>query len=97
MSLDLVILNEEAPNRSPPFAALVHGYRSGEFPKIPIIRIWGAADETGQKVSVFHAPSLLNTQVCCHVHGVYPYCYIEYNRNLIPDEGNYRPFMPKNY
>jgi len=69
----------------------------GEFPKIPIIRIWGAADETGQKVSVFHAPSLLNTQVCCHVHGVYPYCYIEYNRNLIPDEGNYRPFMPKNY
>jgi hypothetical protein len=22
-----------------------------DFPKVPIIRIWGAADETGQKVS----------------------------------------------
>ena len=22
----------------------------GEFPRVPIIRIWGAADETGQKV-----------------------------------------------
>jgi len=22
----------------------------GEFPKVPIIRIWGAADESGQKV-----------------------------------------------
>ena len=22
----------------------------GEFPSVPVIRIWGAADETGQKV-----------------------------------------------
>lgn len=26
-------------------------------------------------------------QVCCHVHGVFPYCYVEYTGNLVPDEG----------
>ena len=29
----------------------------------------------------------LMSQVCCHVHGIYPYCYIEYKGNLIPDDG----------
>src|SRR5579862_3476236 len=62
-----------------------------EFSKVPIIRIWGAVEDSGQKVS---SPSLhcrsrpsLTGQVCCHVHGVYPYCYIEYTGNLTPDEG----------
>ena len=30
---------------------------------------------------------ILSLQVCCHVHGVFPYCYIEYTGNLTPDEG----------
>lgn len=44
-------------------------------PKVPVIRIFGAT-ETGQRV-------------CAHVHGAFPYLYIEYNGSLAPNEGTY--------
>lgn len=42
-------------------------------PKVPVIRVFGAT-ETGQKV-------------CAHIHGAFPYLYVDYNGSLTPDEG----------
>jgi hypothetical protein len=38
-------------------------------------------------ILLFTVSGPLMSQVCCHVHGIYPYCYIEYKGNLIPDDG----------
>lgn len=42
-------------------------------PKVPVIRVFGST-ETGQKV-------------CAHIHGAFPYLYIEYEGSLDPHEG----------
>lgn len=42
-------------------------------PKVPVLRVFGST-ETGQKV-------------CAHVHGAFPYLYIEYSGPLNPDDG----------
>ncbi|KAH6956461.1 hypothetical protein DER45DRAFT_505722 [Fusarium avenaceum] len=41
-------------------------------PKVPVVRVFGAT-ETGQKV-------------CAHIHGAFPYLYVEYEGGLSPDE-----------
>ena len=46
-------------------------------PKIPIVRVFGST-ETGQNV-------------CAHVHGAYPYLYIEYSGSLARGEGMFWP------
>ncbi|KAI0971970.1 DNA polymerase family B [Xylaria arbuscula] len=43
-------------------------------PKVPVVRVFGST-ETGQKV-------------CAHIHGAFPYLFIEYNGNLNPDDVN---------
>ncbi|PKY07828.1 DNA polymerase zeta catalytic subunit [Aspergillus campestris IBT 28561] len=51
-------------------------YRDGatgkyDRPKVPVIRVFGAT-ETGQKV-------------CVHIHGAFPYLYVEYTGDLSPE------------
>lgn len=46
-----------------------------QIPKVPVIRVFGAT-ETGQKV-------------CAHIHGAFPYLFIEYDGPLMADEGEH--------
>jgi DNA polymerase zeta len=48
--------------------------RSNE-PKVPVLRVFGST-ETGQKV-------------CAHIHGAFPYLYIEYQGSLEPDASKF--------
>jgi DNA polymerase zeta len=52
--------------------------RVSKEPKVPVIRVFGST-ETGQKV-------------CAHIHGAFPYLFIEYAGNLAPDEGKNEPW-----
>ncbi|KAG6008829.1 hypothetical protein E4U21_003858 [Claviceps maximensis] len=50
----------------------VRASQMGKGPKVPVVRIFGST-ETGQKV-------------CAHVHGAFPYLYVEYEGDPAPDE-----------
>ena len=51
--------------------------------KVPVVRIFGST-ETGQKV-------------CAHVHGAFPYLYVEYDGSLDAEQGktNSRQAWPR--
>ena len=44
-----------------------------DTPRVPVIRVFGST-ETGQKV-------------CAHIHGAFPYLYLEYKGDLEDNEG----------
>ncbi|KAF1809952.1 putative DNA polymerase zeta catalytic subunit [Eremomyces bilateralis CBS 781.70] len=56
----------------PPVLPVQSLSQTRNVPRFPIVRIFGAT-ETGQKV-------------CAHIHGAFPYLYIEYEGGLDPDE-----------
>ena len=59
------------PSEFDPPLAIAHSSEASRHyakPKVPVIRAFGAT-ETGQKV-------------CAHIHGAFPYLYVEYKGGL---------------
>lgn len=60
-------------NYDPPLPTINATSQKQLAPGVPVIRVFGAT-ETGQKA-------------CVHIHGAFPYLYIEYDGILAQDEG----------
>lgn len=61
-----------APTQFDPRLPVLNFEDTQKSPRVPIVRVFGAT-ETGQKV-------------CAHIHGVFPYLYIQYTGSLVPDD-----------
>jgi DNA polymerase zeta len=65
---------QTAPTRyDPQLRNDIRPSQASKGPKVPVIRVFGST-ETGQKV-------------CAHIHGAFPYLFVEYPGNLVPEEG----------
>jgi DNA polymerase zeta len=64
---------QAAPTHLDPQLASGTDASGADAPAVPIIRVFGAT-ETGQKV-------------CAHIHGAFPYLYLEYKGGLEADDG----------
>ncbi|KAI9808566.1 MAG: hypothetical protein M1825_003715 [Sarcosagium campestre] len=65
---------QSSPTRFDPQLGLTSQRARGKDVKIPVIRVFGAT-QTGQKV-------------CAHIHGAFPYLYIEYEGSVLDAEVN---------
>ncbi|KAG9254145.1 uncharacterized protein F5Z01DRAFT_119266 [Emericellopsis atlantica] len=64
---------QASPTRyDPQFRNDVRPSQVSKGPKVPVVRVFGAT-ETGQKV-------------CAHIHGAFPYLYVEYDGGMGKDE-----------
>ena len=65
---------QTAPTRyDPQLRNDIRPSQASKGPKVPVIRVFGST-ETGQKV-------------CAHIHGAFPYLFVEYPGSLVPEEG----------
>jgi DNA polymerase zeta len=73
MRLNCIDHYQALPSRFDPPIFWGDGICPDAVSKVPVIRVFGAT-ETGQKV-------------CAHIHGAFPYVFIEYRGKLDSNEG----------
>ena len=72
MRLNCIDHYQAAPTKFDPKLPVLNFDDAHKSPKVPVVRVFGAT-ETGQKV-------------CAHIHGVFPYLFVQYTGSLIPDD-----------